>query len=241
MNHQFLEATPHGELREIFPHVFFVMGSFELQAQGMEGVQFSRNMIVLREGSDLTLINSVRLTEEGLKTLDTLGHVKHIVKIGSHHNADDAFYVDRYNPKVLGLQGMEATSKVAIDEFVDNGSSLPVAGASVFVFDTSKTAEGLVFLDREGGILISCDALHNWVEVDEFFNEKGAAKMKEWGFLKPANVGPGWINNSNPQPEEFQRLLELDFKHALCGHGASLLETAHSAYRKTFQELGLVS
>jgi len=52
---------PHGKLEAVFTDVFVVTG--QMQANFGQPVQFSRNMIVVREGDTLTLINSVRLDE----------------------------------------------------------------------------------------------------------------------------------------------------------------------------------
>ena len=76
----------HGPFEAIFPDLFRVEGQFEL----LRGVRIGRNMIVVREGSDLTLINAVRLTPEGEAELEALGTVRHLVKIGAFHDADDA-------------------------------------------------------------------------------------------------------------------------------------------------------
>jgi len=47
-------------------------------------------------GNALTLINSIRLDDAGLAQLDALGLVAHVVKIGSIHGRDDAFYKAHY-------------------------------------------------------------------------------------------------------------------------------------------------
>ena len=94
---QFPPALPHGPIEEVFPDVFFVSGAMETVLQGMEW-KFSRNMTVVREGDRLIIINSVRLSDEGLAELDRLGRVTDVVRLGSLHGRDDPFYVDRYDP-----------------------------------------------------------------------------------------------------------------------------------------------
>lgn len=64
--------------------------------------QFSRHMTAVRECNALTLINSIRLDDAGLAQLDALGRVAHVVKIGSLHGRDDAFYKAHYGADVLG-------------------------------------------------------------------------------------------------------------------------------------------
>ena len=63
------EALNHGKIEEIFKDVFFVTGTMKNEFFGSMW-QFSRNMIVVREDGKLTLINTVRLNEEGLKELE---------------------------------------------------------------------------------------------------------------------------------------------------------------------------
>ena len=60
-----IPAYPHGELQELFPDTFFVTGTVPLP--GPLPVRFSRNMTVLRTGSSLTLVNSIRLDDAGLR------------------------------------------------------------------------------------------------------------------------------------------------------------------------------
>ena len=60
---QYTPAWPHGPLEEVFPNIFFVMGTNKTHHDGVD-FQASRNMIAVRNGHDLTLINTVRLTEQ---------------------------------------------------------------------------------------------------------------------------------------------------------------------------------
>jgi hypothetical protein len=56
------EAWPHGEVKEAFPEVFYVVGTNRTHHAGID-LQTSRTMTVLRQNRDLTLVNTVRLTE----------------------------------------------------------------------------------------------------------------------------------------------------------------------------------
>lgn len=231
----FTPLMPHGELHEVFPDIFVVTGTSRPNFEGAQW-QFSRNMTVLREGDVLTLINTVRLDEAGLAALDRLGRVENVVKIGSFHGIDDVFYVDRYSAELWALPGMRHESGLPTTREL-RPDSLPVKDASLFAFDTAKMPEGLLVLGREGGIVISCDSLQNWAEVDEFFSAESAAKMSAIGFIKSANVGPGWRRYTEPQASDFQRLLELRFRHLLSGHGAPLIGDAKERLAATIREL----
>ncbi len=226
---------PHGDLQEVLPGVHFVTGTTRPFLEGKQW-QFSRNMTVVREGDALTLINTVRLGDAGLAALDRLGEVKHVVKIGSFHGFDDAFYVDRYGAKLWALAGMEHEGGLPTDAVL-GADSMPFAGAKLFVFATAKIPEGLVLIEREGGIVVACDSLQNWAEVDRFFSDESANMMTEFGFIKAANVGPGWARFAEPAASDFERVLALPFKHLLSPHGSPILHDAKERFAATFREL----
>jgi hypothetical protein len=224
---------PHGPLDEIFNDIFFVTGTARPTFDGVE-YQFSRNMTVVREGTALTLINSVRLDDAGLAALEALGNVEHVVKLSSNHGLDDRFYVDRYKAAQWALPGDEHGGGQSIDRELSD-SALPFADASLFVFETAKLPEALLCIDREGGIVVAADSLQNWAEPDRFFSDETAKGMTAMGFIKPANIGPGWRRAAEPQAQDFARLLGLDFDHLLPGHGTPLRKQAKAELRKTFE------
>lgn len=232
----FPAVLPHGDIQEIVPDVFFVTGTSCPMFQGQKW-QFSRNMTIVREGDTLTLVNTVRLNDQGLTALDKLGKVKNVVKIGAFHGIDDAFYVDRYGAKLWALPGHTHESGLPTDEELRVDGKMPFSGCSLFVYESAKAPEGLLLVDRAGGILIACDSLQNWVDVDEYFSEESANMMKQIGFIRPANVGPGWIQFNDPQPSDFERLKKLNFKHLLSAHGVPLRDEAHTQLSETFARL----
>lgn len=232
---QFPPALAHGSIEEVFPDVFFVSGAMETVLQGVDW-KFSRNMTVVREGERLVIINSVRLTDEGLAELDKLGKVTDVVRIGSLHGRDDPFYVDRYDAEFWEMPGMEHETGLKASKTLTQ-DELPIADASVFEFTTTRLPEGIIRLDREGGILIACDALQNWLAPDEFFSDASRDMMQEMGFFTPANLGPVWVQATEPGGDDFTRLKELSYKHALCGHGDPLRDTAQEDFSATFKRV----
>lgn len=227
-------ALPHGDLVEVLPSLHFVQGTTRPTFMGHDW-QFSRNMVVVREGTSLTLVNTVRLDEAGLAALDELGDVKHVVKLGSFHGMDDAFYLDRYSAKLWAMRGMTHESGRRTDEELAPGA-MPFAGASLFSFETAALPEGLIILERDEGVILSCDSLQNWTAADSFFDEASARRMGEIGFLKRANVGPGWRQGSGVRAEDFERLRRVPFAKLLPAHGEPLLGGAASAFAATFAE-----
>ena len=231
------EALPHGALEEVFPDVFFVTGTMKTQLMGAHW-HFSRNMTVVRDGPALTLVNSVRLDDAGLAALDALGTVANIVKIGSLHGIDDGFYKSRYPQASLwALPGMPDAGGPEPDKLLTADGEQPFAGCSLFEFRSTKLPEAILCIDRAGGILVACDSLQNWLAPDAFFSDESRAMMAGMGFFQPANLGPVFMQVNEPKGEDYARLTLLDFKHALCGHGAPLRDTAKPDYTARFAQV----
>jgi len=232
---QFPPALPHGNLEEVFADVFFVSGAMEAVLQGMDW-KFSRNMTVVRDGDRLIIVNSVRLDDAGLAELDKLGRVTDVIRLGSLHGRDDPFYVDRYKAEYWAMPGMEHETGLKATRSLTE-DPLPISDASIFEFRTTQIAEGILRLERAGGIVIACDALQNWLSPDEFFSDSSRELMTNMGFFTPANLGPVWVQAAAPEGDDFARLKEVPFKHALCGHGEPLRDTAHENYSATINRM----
>jgi hypothetical protein len=69
------------------PDIFFVTGTMRMP--GPVPVSFSRNMTVVREAGRLVIINSLRLDEQSLRSLDALGKVTDVIRIAGFHGMDD--------------------------------------------------------------------------------------------------------------------------------------------------------
>ena len=237
---KFPAALPHGDINEVFDDIFFVTGTMRNEFFGSTW-QFSRNMTIVRENNKLTLINSVRLDEAGLAKLDALGDVVNVVRLGDMHGLDDQFYLDRYKATHWGLpkMGVAESSSIAtsITKTLEVDGEMPFSDCSVFIFESSNRPESILRLDRHGGIMIACDAMQNWVEPDEYFDDETIGKMREMGFFTPAGVGPAWVHVCEPQPEDFVRLSKVPFNHALCGHGTPVKNSAQSEFAKTFNQM----
>ncbi len=233
---EFAPALPHGRLEEVFPDVFFVTGTMKTVLMGAHW-HFSRNMVVVRDGQALSLINTVRLDEVGLAQLDALGEVKNVLRIGALHGLDDAFYVQRYQARLWALPGMSHAPGLEPHQLLSEDGEQPFGGCSTFVFRHTQLPEAIVRIDRAGGILVACDALQNWLAPDAFFSEESRQTMAEMGFFQEANIGPVWQQVNAPQAADFQRLQALPFRHALCGHGQPLRERAHEAYAQRFAQV----
>jgi hypothetical protein len=233
---QFPPALSHGSLKQVFPDVFFVSGAMETVLQDIDW-RFSRNMTVVRDAERLIIVNSVRLDESGLAELEQLGRVTDVVRLGSLHGRDDPFYVERYGAEYWAMPSMVHETGLKSTRTLTTDGPLPISDASLFDFRTTQIPEGILRLDRDGGILIACDALQNWLAPDEYFSDSSRELMQQMGFFTSANLGPVWVQRASPEAEDFSRLKRLTFKHALCGHGDPLHDTAYEDYSATFNRL----
>ena len=235
---QFTPVWPHGDIREIFKDVFFVTGTNKTHHAGDE-IQTSRNMVIIRNGSELTLINTVRLDQDGLRKLDLLGNVAHIVRIGAFHGRDDGFYRNQYPASLLWtLKGMAYENGLKSDRELIPEGAMPFPGCSLFVFETSKFPEGILHIEREGGILISCDSIQNITSTDDFYSPDTAQSFHSQGLVKPANITPIWLGATQTSATDFYRLLKtMAFRHLLTAHGEPLINAAMEQVSETVKRI----
>ncbi|CEG58646.1 conserved protein of unknown function [Legionella fallonii LLAP-10] len=228
----YFPAWPHTKIKELFPDIFYVTGTNKIDYDGIH-LQYSCNMIIIRNDDELSLINTIRLDDAGLKELDALGEVKHIIRIGAFHDRHDAFYLDRYDAKLWALKGMKHSHNHPTDRELAPHEPLPIADSQLFVFETSAAPEGIIHVTRQGGIIITCDSIKNWIARDEFFNDETAALYEKQGFFGEATISNVWRQATQVQPEDFIRLQSMTFCHLLSAHGKPLIDRAYDAVTKT--------
>ena len=226
---------PHGELQLAFPEVFFVVGTNRTHHAGVD-IQTSRTMTVVREGEALSLINTVRLDDGGLSALEALGQVRHVVRLGAFHGRDDPFYCDRYGATLWALPAATHVDGRATGRTLSPGGPFPLADGEVFEFASARFPEAAVLLAREGGILITCDAIQSWTHVDRFFSPESGETFSAQGLIRPANVPSTWCQACQPSPDDFARLLALPFRHLISAHGEPLRDDAHARIAATVAE-----
>ncbi len=210
----FRPAQPHGPITEVFPDVFMVTGSFRMAP----GLTIPRNMFIVRQGDELVLVSSIRLSAEGEAELEKLGKVKHLVRIGGNHGADDPYMLHRYSPTFWVAENTPGAAKE--DRKLAPGSS-PLEKAEVFLFENAKRPEAAILLDREGGILLSCDSYQHWPTF-EGCSLMGRMMMPFLGF-GPTVIGGPWLKQQGHGVRtDFERLAEREFEHLMPGHGSVL-------------------
>lgn len=242
-NPKFPKAGEHGEIAELFSDVFFVTGTVDMK--GPLPTRFSRNMTIIRQDGELVLVNSVRLGEAGLAALDKLGNVKHVIRLAGFHGMDDPFFKDRYRatvwsvdaPYVTGFDPSKGKVYFTPDIIMNDETELPVSDARLIRFASATPGEALLLLDREGGILVSGDCMQNWGTTDRYFSLPARLIMRLMGFIKPHNIGPGWLKTAKPDVKEVKGVLDNDFQHVLPCHGAAVVGNARQLYEPAISRL----
>jgi len=233
-------APEHGEFVEIFPDVYMVTGAMKMAGSPLV---FSRNMIVVRQGAALTLINSIRLSDHGLNALQGIGDVKSVIRLAGFHGADDAFYKNNCGADVYAIRGqvyvkgfdLEGKRYFEPDYYVDDGSDLPIEDARIHTLRSANPPEAVLLMLREGGILVCGDALQNWRSADRYFSLPARILMRLMGFIRPCNVGPGWLRAARPSAADLRGLLDLRFEHVLPAHGDAVIGDARACFRPAIE------
>ena len=229
MGDAFPAAMQHGPIEEPFEGIFTVRGT----ARFAPLLSITRNMVILRNTDELTIIGAIRLSPEGERALERLGKIRHLVKLGHFHGMDDPYYVKKYAPVVWAAKDAVHKHGVVTGEVLAEGAGLPVQRTEVFTFSRSLKPEACLLLKRDGGILVTCDSIQNWGDFDGC-SFAGKLVMRSMGFGGEARIGPGWRKACEPKDAEgfrpdFARLLELPFQHLLPAHGYPLKVTAKEA------------
>lgn len=228
-------AYPHQPIEQIADDVFMARGSLRMNAF----IRGSRNMAIVREGKDLTLINPVRLSEKELERLDALGNVKHIMRLGGH-GMDDPFYKDRYNAETWRQPGITDHVEPAIDHEMNEESELPFGNASLLFFREAIRPQSVLLLHIGNGLLLTCDSIQHYGDYS-MCSLAARIMMPRMGFPKATIIGPMWLKATTPEGSslhgDFKRLLELKFDSLLSGHGTFRATGAHGAVAKQVVEI----
>lgn len=221
----FAPVLPHGSITEVLPDIFQVTGSIRFAPL----LTITRNMTVVRQGKELTVLNSVRLDPEGEAELDKLGDVTHVVRVGAFHGLDDPYYVDRYKATLWGPPGLQHGAGLTARDLTT--ASCPLEGAQVFLFEHAMQPESAIILERDGGVIIPCDSFQNWTSF-KGCSILGGLMMRALDF-RPAVIGRPWLQRAGgPHVHaDFQKLLEVPFSHLLPAHGAVLRDDAKEGLR----------
>jgi hypothetical protein len=226
-----------GKLEQVFDDVWWAWGTTRF----MPGMLFPRTMTIIRELGELTIIHPVMMPPAEQAKIEALGPIKHIMRLGAFHGLDDPAYIQKYKPTTWAPPGVDLREGATLDRQLVPGAALPLAGAQVFRFERSRTPETAVLIPRYGGLLLTCDSVQNW-ERTTGTSMLGGLMARAMGFRGRACIGPGWRKVSEPKDggglaPDFARLLNLNFKHAIGGHGPPMKDTARDDLRAQVKKL----
>ncbi len=201
-------------------------------------MRISRNMAIIQDGDELSVINPLRLTAQGEQELQALGKVVRVMRLGAMHGADDAYYVKRFNAEFWCQPGGTTYTQPPIDRAISADTQPPFPDAKFYCFAGAKQPESVVHVKRGAGLLLTCDAVQNY--GDYRHHSLPARLLMPWiGFPRRMIIGPFWLKRMTPEQgslrEEFEKLLTLEFDGLLSAHGSFLATGAKSALRNSIE------
>lgn len=231
---KYLKATQQDALIEIFPEVFLLRGSIRIGPC----LQMNRNMVVIRQGESLILINAVRLNEENLEYLNQLGQIKHLIRLGDFHGLDDQFYRDNYNATFWSQLKHQNYAELIPDVQIDESTESPIENSQFFIFNAAKFPESILFL-RNHKLLISTDSIQYWDDW-RYVSCLSQLILKVMGFRLGLFIGGPWLKrvskNQNSLKSDFEHLMSLDFDSVIGAHGNILRNSAKFELKKVLEQ-----
>lgn len=225
---------PHGKVEQISEDVFMVRGSINMNPV----VRITRNMAIVREGNELTLVNPLRVNKEVENEILSLGDITNVMRLGAFHGVDDEYYVEKFSAKMWAQLGGTTYTTPEITDVLSEGCELPFANAQVMEFEGSVQPECVLLLNTGNGLLLTCDAIQNYGDYS-YNNFLARLMMPFIGFPKKTIVGPIWLKFMTPEgkslKKQFCNLLELPFDSLLAAHGTFMKADAHCAVRAAIE------
>ncbi|WP_256678015.1 hypothetical protein [Pseudomonas sp. SJZ079] len=179
-------------------------------------------MVILQSGSEITLINPVRMNEEGLAALDLLGKVSKIIRLGDFHGLDDEFYLNRYKCELWAQKGQETYKSPSPTRDINPNTTGPIENSEFFIFESATYPEAALLI-KEHKLLITTDSIQyhsDW----SYFSWLTKFAFKLLGFKTGLNIGGPWLKRVTPKgktlKKDFEILLTLDFDAIIAAHGA---------------------
>jgi hypothetical protein len=217
---------PHESIEQIFPEVLLVHGS----AHVGPAMRMNRNMVIIRNGVELSLINPVRLDASSEAELDRLGKITNVIRIGYYHGVDDRYYVDRYGAEFWCQTRSDRYPEPRLTRALDENIELPIESSELFLFKETRFPEAAILLKAHGGLLMTCDSLQHWTDWS-YCTLLSKTVIKMFGFSLRTLIGSFWLKSMTPKggsmKPDFDRLLKLEFKHLIGAHGRLCRDRAH--------------
>ena len=226
---------PHGEVEEIGQDIFMVRGSIKMNPI----VRITRNMVLVREGAEVSLINPVRVNDAVLGQISGLGKISHVIRTGAFHGVDDPFYVDTFGATMWAQPGGTTYRTPSIDKEIDESTALPFSRATVVTFKFTKQPECVLHIADGSGLLITCDAIQNYGDYS-YNNLPARILMPFIGFPKETIVGPIWTKLMSTErgsiEDDLRQILALEFDRLMSAHGTYLASGAKVAVERAIEK-----
>jgi len=218
----YFKQLPHQKITKNYENIYSLMGSMKLF-----GIfKYSRNMVILKDGENLCLVNPVRLNEVEEKKLISMGKIHSILKLGRLHSIDVPYYMDKFSPKLWASSNDSFVQKhnYKIDIDLEETTSIPFLELQIYSFRTSRENEAVAYLPKDGGVLLACDALVNMKKIDPMANWLVRTLSKI--LPEPTYIGPNWIKIMKPKKIDFDNILKFEFENMIPAHGPILKQKA---------------
>jgi hypothetical protein len=159
-------------------------------------------MVIIKEGTNLALINPIRVDEKMEKELLALGTITHIFKIGALHSVDIPYYMDKFSPELWMLKDDKSLPNYKTDNYLDENQTLPFRQIRSFNLISSQVPECVLLLPEHNGVLLSCDSIVNMQGDPEKmgnFLVRTLSKLLSY----PVYIRPNWVKFAKPKEQDF--------------------------------------
>jgi len=224
MKENYAPVYPHDPIVEIFENIYLLRGSIQLGF----GLSMNRNMVIIKQNNELTLINAVRMSEAELEKLEALGAVKHVIRLGDFHGLDDQFYIDRYQVTFWSQSDHVNYPDLFPAKTIQSDAIPPIKKPEFFIFEQATCPEAILYIEDKK-LLITTDSIQFWSDW-KYFSFLSKIIIYLMGFRLGLFIGGPWLKRVTPKSaslkNDFDRLLQLDFQHLVAAHGTVLENSA---------------
>ena len=224
MQKNYAPIYPHDPIVEIFENIYLLRGSIQLGF----GLSMNRNMIIIKQNNELTLINAVRMSGKELEKLEGLGKIKHVIRLGDFHGLDDQFYIDHYQVTFWSQSHHVNYPDLFPTKTIQSDSIPPIKNAEFFIFEQATCPEAILYIEDKK-LLITTDSIQYWSDW-KYFSFLSKIIIYLMGFRLGLFIGGPWLKRVTPKSaslkNDFDRLLQLDFQHLVAAHGTILIKSA---------------
>jgi hypothetical protein len=175
---------PHGEIEKIAENIFMVRGSIRMNPL----VRITRNMAIVRQGDELSLINPIRVSREVELQIEALGSIKHLFRLG------------KYSALMWAQPNGTTYTVPEIDNEISAECQLPFINAEIIEFNGSMQPECVLLLKVGKGLLLTCDAIQNYGDYS-YNNLPAKLLMPLIGFPRATIIGPIWLKFMTPEKQ----------------------------------------